>query len=1197
MATRLKIKQTAVSGKEPVASPSTDPAYIEQGELALNTTDKSLWTNDGSFIAGVSTGIVELTTRNIADSIDPGLIKIGFTQTGNDYPLVLDANNQAYVNVPWTDTNTDTLSGLTDTNTAGVINDSILKYDSSTSKWVIATDQSATYSTATSSTLGLVKIGFTQTGKDYPLVLDGSDKAYVNVPWTDTNTDTLSGLTDTDTTGVSHNAILKYDITTSKWVIGDDWNTHTLSDLTDTDTTGVSHNAILKYDITTSKWVIGDDWNTTYSTATSGTLGLVKIGFTQTGKDYPVVLSSEQMYVNVPWTDTDTVAGLTDTNTSGITNNSILKYDSVTSKWVIGTNATAGATASAILPAAQARLSHPGSGTGPGISWGSYNPINGEIQFTFNTAQPDSNYSVVTDSESYDHLQIETVNKTTAGFRIISADASGSYVSPSTFPFSLIVYSSDPLQTITSDSYTPGTNIAISAAGVISSTYSNFTGTTAGLVPTSTTSDDTKFLRADGTWVVPTDTDTLTPVGGSDTQVQYNNNGSFGGAASLTYNDSNGQVTCNTATGDSLVIGNSTTQTAGTSALIFSNKDATTFRPIVRLEGNHTDNGGNGEFTIKTYHSAVPYLGLKVDKNSDVYFYGYTAPGATPVGKFHWSAANEKLSIDGEIATTGQITTTKVTSNEFSSTATGVPTITSASNLILDPVGAVVIQNSPLRLSSFSTSGLPTGSSSGDLVYDSTLNKLAVWDGTSWVNTSTQVTVNNTLTSTSITEALSANQGKELKTLVDGKSATSHTHSQYAATSHSHSEYAATSHSHPQYASSSQVATSSTLGLVKIGFVESGKDYPVELSSGQMFVNVPWTGASGSSVDIQDTPPTSPSAGDLWINSTSMKLNVYYTDTNSSQWVETNSNGSNNYVDGASLGGSTLTLTRSGNLPNLTADLSSLSGDYVDSAVFNNTTRDLTIGRTGSLADLTVNIPAATNTSAINEVEYTATAGQTVFSMTYDSTEDTLTLYINGVKQVSSSYTAVTGTSNNVTLGTGANVGDEITIVVVSTLFVNEQIVGKSGNNGQASIPAGSTAQRTTGATGNLRFNTDDTNLEVYDSAAWRSVLQSGTNFEYEKIHPKSVTQTSTAIDMDNNNIYYLMSSNTSFQIQNHLNTGRTTILHLDRNTSGYAPTFPGVMRWAGGTEPTWTDHRDWIINLFATNLAGVFCSATGYNR
>ncbi len=42
------------------------------------------------------------------------------------------------------------------------------------------------YSTATSSTAGLVKIGYTQSGKNYPVALDGTGKMYVNVPWTDT---------------------------------------------------------------------------------------------------------------------------------------------------------------------------------------------------------------------------------------------------------------------------------------------------------------------------------------------------------------------------------------------------------------------------------------------------------------------------------------------------------------------------------------------------------------------------------------------------------------------------------------------------------------------------------------------------------------------------------------------------------------------------------------------------------------------------------------------------------------------------------------------------------------------------------------------------------------------------------------------------------------------------------------------------
>lgn len=44
--------------------------------------------------------------------------------------------------------------------------------------------------TATSSELGGIKIGYAQSGKNYPVKLDGSNNAYVNVPWVDTNTDT-----------------------------------------------------------------------------------------------------------------------------------------------------------------------------------------------------------------------------------------------------------------------------------------------------------------------------------------------------------------------------------------------------------------------------------------------------------------------------------------------------------------------------------------------------------------------------------------------------------------------------------------------------------------------------------------------------------------------------------------------------------------------------------------------------------------------------------------------------------------------------------------------------------------------------------------------------------------------------------------------------------------------------------------------
>ena len=44
--------------------------------------------------------------------------------------------------------------------------------------------------------------------------------------------------------------------------------------------------------------------DTTLSVATSSVLGGIKIGYTENGKNYPVELSSEKAFVNVPWTDT-----------------------------------------------------------------------------------------------------------------------------------------------------------------------------------------------------------------------------------------------------------------------------------------------------------------------------------------------------------------------------------------------------------------------------------------------------------------------------------------------------------------------------------------------------------------------------------------------------------------------------------------------------------------------------------------------------------------------------------------------------------------------------------------------------------------------------------------------------------------------------------------------------------------------------
>jgi hypothetical protein len=100
------------------------------------------------------------------------------------------------------------------------------------------------YSVATSGTAGLVKIGFTESGKNYPVQLS-SDKMFVNVPWTDTS-----------------------------------------------------------YSLPLSS---------------SSTRGGVKIGYAENGKNYPVELSSEKMFVTVPWTDTNTDTNTTYTAGGGLT--------------------------------------------------------------------------------------------------------------------------------------------------------------------------------------------------------------------------------------------------------------------------------------------------------------------------------------------------------------------------------------------------------------------------------------------------------------------------------------------------------------------------------------------------------------------------------------------------------------------------------------------------------------------------------------------------------------------------------------------------------------------------------------------------------------------------------------------------------------------------------------------------------------
>lgn len=159
------------------------------------------------------------------------------------------------ITISSTDTNT-TYSNAT-TSAAGLMSST----DKSKLNGIAASANNYSLPAGSSTVRGGFKIGYTENGKNYPVEVS-SEKMYVNVPWTDTNT--------------------------------------------------------------------------TYSTATSSTLGLVKIGYTENGKNYPVELSSGKMYVNVPWTDTNTQ--LTDAQVrSKVSGTGLIGYNSSTG--VISTSA------------------------------------------------------------------------------------------------------------------------------------------------------------------------------------------------------------------------------------------------------------------------------------------------------------------------------------------------------------------------------------------------------------------------------------------------------------------------------------------------------------------------------------------------------------------------------------------------------------------------------------------------------------------------------------------------------------------------------------------------------------------------------------------------------------------------------------------------------------------------------------------
>lgn len=93
--------------------------------------------------------------------------------------------------------NLETFLGALKSNTKTVFGVNIWNNAITLGNGLAISNNTVSLTAATSSKLGGIQIGYTASGKNYPVQLS-NNKAYVNVPWTDTNTDEMVKIKDTE---------------------------------------------------------------------------------------------------------------------------------------------------------------------------------------------------------------------------------------------------------------------------------------------------------------------------------------------------------------------------------------------------------------------------------------------------------------------------------------------------------------------------------------------------------------------------------------------------------------------------------------------------------------------------------------------------------------------------------------------------------------------------------------------------------------------------------------------------------------------------------------------------------------------------------------------------------------------------------------------------------------------------------------
>lgn len=245
---------------------------------------------------------------------------------------------------------------------------------------------------------------------------------------------------------------------------------------------------------------------------------------------------------------------------------------------------------------------------------------------------------------------------------------------------------------------------------------------------------------------------------------------------------------------------------------------------------------------------------------------------------------------------------------------------------------------------------------------------------------------------------------------------------------------------------------------------------------------------------------------------------------------------------------------------------------------------NITVGGTVDGVDIATNIPSSLGTAgqvltvnsgetagewaslpsvSLAEQEFTATSGQTVFTVTGGITNaNNVSVYLNGAKLFSTDVT-ISAAANTVTLATGAATGDLVTVTEVAG--------AASGSSGISNIVEDTTPQ----LGGNLDLNGSDI---------------TGSGDIKPTTYQETVgTESSGTLDLSTGNVFsHAPSTNVTYVFSNPPSSGTAFGFTLKVSPSAtITQTWPASVDWAGGSAPTATASGETDVFTFFTHDGG----------